>query len=143
MPILWPPSPIPCGFSLAPTGGFYPSRLRASYAGDRSPVGGAITSNSWVARNSPRYFCTFGYQSRLPTGLTAIFQALVLPWSCVSGSTRSCFYPPPFAAEPVHDSVFKVLYGSSFLTRTQRSYTGQGPGRLTTAVLHGVARRQG
>ena len=31
-----------------------------------------------------------------------------------SGSTRSCFYPEPFAAEPVHNSVVQVLSISSF-----------------------------
>src|SRR5260370_18531031 len=30
--------------------------------------------------------------------------------ACTSGITRPCFYPQYFTAEPVHDSVFKVLY---------------------------------
>jgi hypothetical protein len=54
----WKPNGFrPHGFSL-PREDCIPLAKDASYAEDCSSVGGAITSDYWVNRTAPRYFCT-------------------------------------------------------------------------------------
>ena len=61
------------------------------------------------------------WPARLLTSVLMVCEYLRV--QCIDiGLTRSCFYPKPFAWEPIHDSVVKVLY-ESILPQTYKSGT--------------------
>ena len=100
-----------------------------------SPVGGAITADYWVDPSHPDTFGTLvGCHSIRTQRWRLFFTASTLLWSICNGCTRYCFYPKPFAWEPVQYSVFKVLHASSFWSGQKRSFKGSSRNRHTTAV---------
>ena len=80
-------------------------------------VGGAISPTTGTY---PRYFWYAGCNAYT---LHFLFRGR----SRRPGQHGGRFYPRPTAFEPGHDSVFKVLYGYAFSTRTKRPYTDSSP----------------